>query len=181
MAFQGYGCRWYGPQVARRIEAAAFRGLRKAAAHARRRIVQRISLSASVGRGAVSPTPGGRPPRRYQPSRPGEPPRARTGKLRQSIFDSADRGAMAATVGTKLKYGVYLERGTGPSLIEPRRKRALVFGGWVSSAGGMKWGWVFTGRVYHPGIRPRPYIRTTIEQERARLFRIIVDEIRLSM
>ena len=48
------------------------------------------------------------------PSRPGEPPRARTGWLKGHIQYEFDRATMSARVGVGLaaKYGLYLEFGT---------------------------------------------------------------------
>ena len=86
-----------------------------------------------VGKGgAKSPSAKSkRKPRRYQHSKPGEPPRAITGKLRQSIFQSTDRGRMLGSVGTTLKYGAGLEKGTAAHKIVAVRKKALAFPGWV--------------------------------------------------
>ncbi len=45
-------------------------------------------------------------------SRPGEPPRVDTGRLRDSIFARARAGGLSAEVGTDLDYGAQLEFGT---------------------------------------------------------------------
>lgn len=54
-------------------------------------------------------------PRPYKtPSKPGEPPRKRTGFLQANVKYELDKQAMAGRVGiaANAKYGVYLEMGT---------------------------------------------------------------------
>ena len=48
----------------------------------------------------------------HRASRPGEPPRYRTGALRASVANEARWGGMVQRVGTPLKYGFWLEWGT---------------------------------------------------------------------
>ena len=45
-------------------------------------------------------------------SRPGEPPRKQTGRLRGSVTYEVDERALRARVGTNVMYGRYLELGT---------------------------------------------------------------------
>lgn len=165
--------RWRGWQATAEIQNATFRGLKKAASwvegRIKKRVISRSSRAGGSG-GARSPQRGARKPMRLMHSRPGEPPRTDTGKLRQSTFSSSDRRQMVAVVGTKLKYGVYLELGTRPHLIAVRRKKMLAFGGMDASG---QWGWVFARRVRHPGMRPRPYMWKTVRANRRRIMSII--------
>lgn len=48
----------------------------------------------------------------HRASRPGEPPRYRTGALRASVANEARKGGMVQRVGTPLRYGFWLEWGT---------------------------------------------------------------------
>lgn len=166
--------RWRGRQATAEIQNATFRGLKKAASWVEGTIKKRVisrSSRVSGGGGARSPRRGARKPMRLMHSKPGEPPRTDTGKLRQSIFSSSDRRQMLAVVGTALKYGVYLELGTrpGPPIV-PRRKKMLAFGG-IDASG--QWGWVFARRVRHPGMRPRPYMWKTVRGNRRKIMAII--------
>ena len=51
-------------------------------------------------------------------------------------------------------YGEYIEFGTNPYIIRAINKKVLRF-----TIGGKE---IFTREVHHPGIRPNPFIRTTI-------------------
>lgn len=61
---------------------------------------------------------GGRP---HVPSRPGEPPRVDTGRLRSSITHEvvSKLKGIVGRVGTNVKYGRYLELGTSKMLPRP--------------------------------------------------------------
>jgi hypothetical protein len=171
--------RWYGKQVSAKVKAAGFKGLRRATAYVQRKVKVAISKPAMVGGGgAKSPSRKRKTkPRRYQHSKAGQPPRAITGKLRQSIFQSTDRKRMLGSVGTTLKYGAGLERGTKPHGIRARRKKVLVFGG--ETPGG--WGWIFRKRVSHPGVKPRPYLWATVKKEKAKIKSLIFGEMKKAM
>lgn len=186
--------KWYGPQVSAKVNRKAYEGLRRATAFAQRKVKEAISKPAMVGKGgAKSPSAKSkRKPRRYQHSKPGQPPRAITGKLRQSIFQSTDRKRMLGSVGTTLKYGAALEKGVRAHEIRATRKKALVFPGWVGKAAEYtktgkvrkgkgersEWGWVFRKRVRHPGIARRPYLFKTIGKHRARIRQILLGRVR---
>lgn len=59
-------------------------------------------------------------------SAPGEPPRKQTGRLRASVTYEVDPQALAARVGTNVKYGKYLELGTKRGIApRPWLRRAL--------------------------------------------------------
>jgi len=202
--------RWYGPQVKGKVKTAAYKGLRRATAYTQKKIKLAISKPAMVGKGgAKSPSAKSkRKPRRYQHSKPGEPPRAITGKLRQSIFQSTDRRRMLGSVGTTLEYGAGLEKGISHDFpIQAKRKKSLAFPGWVQKEaeyklgtamsiashqtvkGGVKkgkgerseWGWVFRRKVRHPGIKKRPYLWATVKKNRVRIKAIIFGAIKQAM
>jgi len=158
--------RWYGPQVQRAMRAELVKGLRLAVAFARAAIIGRISKSSRAGGGVRSPRKGAGAPMTFHHSRPGEPPRADTGKLRQSIFGSVDGMRLIGSVGTTLKYGAYLEKGvSGGRLILPRQKKVLVCG-----VGGK---WRFS-RGHHQGpIKKRPYIYSTVRRNRSKIMYLI--------
>jgi len=165
---------WYGPAVTRQLRRDLIRGLRLATAWTRKRIVKRISKSSRVGGGARSPTKGGRKPMRFQHSRPGEPPRSDTGKLRQSIYGQVSVTALRGEVGTTLKYGAALEKGVrGGTFIRPKQKKVLVFG-----VGGR---WRFSKGHAQGAIKPRPYIWSTVTQNRRKLMALIVRPARARM
>ena len=73
-----------------------------------------------------------------------------TGNLKNSIIvDKNDRGYNILMPD----YGLMVEYGTPPHIIRPKNKKALHWGG--------KGGPVVK-LVHHPGTRPQPFIRTTI-------------------
>lgn len=102
----------------------------------------------------------------FSRSRPGQPPRRDTGKLAQSIFWSGDRTRMMVVVGTKKKYGVYLEKGATVPPRVPKRKRMLVFG-----VGGK---WVFTRYAAGFRLAPRPFVLVTLKKHKQRIEQIVM-------
>ncbi|MEM0010793.1 MAG: HK97 gp10 family phage protein [Candidatus Bathyarchaeia archaeon] len=78
----------------------------------------------------------------------------RTGTLRASITKRV--GDKEAEVGPTVPYAVYVEFGARPHEIQPVHARALRF----EAAGRV----VFAMRVQHPGTRPQPFIRETVDQ-----------------
>ena len=117
---------WLGG-VARQAEQAAWDGLRRAVVHYWTAVVNALNVS--------NPRP------HKTPSRPGEPPRKRTGTLQVNVLYEFDRPALAARVGVgaNAPHGPPLERGTRrmkarPFLLATLRKvlpqlRALAGGG----------------------------------------------------
>ncbi len=69
-----------------------------------------------------------------------------------------------AFVGTDLEHGPYIEMGTRPHTIEPKRAQALHF-----FVGGNE---VFTRRVQHPGFAPIPFLRPALESNMSKIRRI---------
>lgn len=78
----------------------------------------------------------------------------RTGRMIESV-GSVVHGR-TAIVGLRAHYARFLELGTRPHEIRPRRAKALRFplGGRI----------VFASRVEHPGIRPRRFVRAVAEE-----------------
>lgn len=77
---------------------------------------------------SVSGTGGGQgKKRRYgsNPSRPGEPPRKQRGTLRSSVAHVVKSEEMKGYVGTRYKYGLYLELGTSKIAARPWLRRAI--------------------------------------------------------
>jgi HK97 gp10 family phage protein len=96
-----------------KLDADVERKLDKAAEMLRAQVVRNISESAFA----------------EGPSEPGNPPRARTGKLRQSILQRSV-GRFERIVGTTLKYGNYLEFGTSRMAARPFLRPALLSMRW---------------------------------------------------
>ena len=73
----------------------------------------------------------------------------RTGELARSL--GYEQHGSTSIVGLRAKHARYLEFGTRPHEIEPRRARALAF--WLRGR------LIFARRVLHPGIRPIGFMR----------------------
>ena len=84
--------------------------------------------------------------------RPG--PNVQTGRLRSSItFDVlVKEGQLVARVGTNVEYALFVEEGTSPHDIRPRRRRAL---SWPTADHPVR-------LVHHPGNRPYPFLRPAL-------------------
>jgi len=104
---------WNGDQFEKELRRLVAEHLEAAAAILQAEIVRSLRVSARIGKNL------------WQASRPGEPPRARTGLLMKSIFYSVDQGSMTAIVGTSLKYGLYLELGTSRMAARPFIRPAI--------------------------------------------------------
>ena len=87
----------------------------------------------------------------------------RTGKLRESI-SLVKVNDLHYVVGSPLDYAVFVERGTRPHIIKPKRARALRFevGGEV----------VFARLVRHPGTKPNPFFARALQKYRTVLKKI---------
>jgi hypothetical protein len=66
-----------------------------------------------------------------------------------------------------VKYGKYLEEGTPPHVIKPKKKPFLQF-----RVNGQ---FVRTKKVNHPGTKPRPLLEDTLRGNKARLERNIIN------
>ncbi|WP_457567889.1 HK97 gp10 family phage protein [Desulfurobacterium sp.] len=81
----------------------------------------------------------------------------RTGHLQQSIhpdFSRVNEGRAEIVAG--VSYAPFVEFGTRPHLIRPRRRKSLR---WATEEG-----YIFAKLVRHPGSRPYPFFRTAIEE-----------------
>ena len=97
-----------------------------------------------------------------------------TGRLRNSIKVRADGEGLVIWM---VEYGKFIEFGTPPHIIRPKNKKALRFEvGKVARLSGKKSGKniVFAKEVKHPGSRPNPFIRNTIQNK---LGNIIMEEL----
>lgn len=79
----------------------------------------------------------------------------RTGKTARSFRVDADPEALGATLVSTSKVARFLESGTRPHVITPRRKDALRF---VPAGGGV----AFARSVNHPGTKPRNYLAAEV-------------------
>ena len=110
---------WDGPGALARVQNVAWEGLVKAALYLHTRLVEVLAVP-NTGERRLSRwrrTPSGRAASYTvypHPSRPGEPPRLRTGFLQRNVRYELDRARRVARVGItrNARYGLYLERGT---------------------------------------------------------------------
>ncbi len=96
------------------------------------------------------------------------------GRLRNSIKVVSTEGGIIIWMA---EVGKFVEFGTNPHIIQPKNKEALRFEvGRVERLSGKKKGKtiVFAKRVRHPGTRPNPFIRNTLQ---TKLKRIVIEEI----
>ncbi len=191
--------KWYGDVTSDRIKKAILRRLTKVATLLKTEIKKKISVSSKIFR-----------------SIPGEPPRAETRTLAQSIFTHVGEsgGTQFAIVGTPKEYARALEFGTrGGITIVPKKKKALSIqitreeamriagrseyyvkgkrGGAVkrgnSSRARMKragiWRtrgkfWLIRARVLRGPLRPRPFFRRTLNEQRRAINKIMKQPMR---
>lgn len=110
------------------------------------------------------------------PSSPGGPPARITSSYAHSIDYEVGRkkGVLTVRVGSNDKRVLWLELGTGERcerggssyVIEPVKAKVLH---WKTPDGED----VFTRRVEHPGIHPRPHIRPAVLKSRPYIIRIL--------
>lgn len=81
------------------------------------------------------------------------------GRLRESITFRKKTGisGVALEFGSNVPYAEYVERGTPPHLILPRRATMLRFEGRGGDI-------VYSPYVHHPGTRPNPFARQAVER-----------------
>ncbi len=92
----------------------------------------------------------------------------RTGRLRDSII-LRRAGEAEYVVEATAPYAGYVEYGSRPHTIEPRRARALR----IAAEGEV----VFARRVRHPGSAPRPFWRPALERVEAEARRVLAEEV----
>lgn len=92
--------KWNGPGVLAEIHAKSWEGIQRAVAFYHTKLLEALNVSN---------------PRPYTtPSKPGEPPRKRTGWLQRNVAYELDEAKGEARIGVRenAKYGAYLELGT---------------------------------------------------------------------
>jgi HK97 gp10 family phage protein len=87
-----------------------------------------------------------------------------TGNLRRSIFRRVD-GPHRGVIGVGEKYGAYVEFGTRPHVITPKKGKFLAF---KSKSGKV----VYAKRINHPGSRPYPFMQPAMENNQGRIVQI---------
>jgi HK97 gp10 family phage protein len=78
----------------------------------------------------------------------------KTGKLRTSL--AIQVGANSVTIGPHTDYAGFVEFGTKPHVIRPKKPGGVL----VFTVGGVK---VFTRKVNHPGTHAQPYVRPAFQ------------------
>jgi len=102
-------------------------------------------------------------------SKPGGAPHKDTGALRSSISVALDTEAIAATVGTNLKYGRWLEFGLpGGKTIRPKNGKVL---SWVGPDGVRR----FARSIKQGRLAPRPFMRPSYEEKKDEIAKHIAD------
>ena len=116
---------WHGEEAMDHVRRRAVGFLTRAAITVTRRAKELLSVPGTA-QGRSKKT--GRYARVYGAARskPGEPPRKQTGRLRASVTYEIDERTLTARVGTNVKYGRYLELGTKRGIApRPWLRRAL--------------------------------------------------------
>ena len=78
--------------------------------------------------------------------------------LRNSLF-SRQLDQTSMEIGADSLIGVYVHQGTRPHEILPVRAKALRF-----RVGGIHGSFVFARRVWHPGTKPNPFVKRTVDK-----------------
>ena len=78
--------------------------------------------------------------------------------LRNSLF-SRQVSPSRMEIGSSSPISVYVHGGTRPHEIRPVRAQALRF-----RVGGMYGKYVFAKRVWHPGTKPNPFVKRTVDR-----------------
>jgi len=111
--------RWDGPGAEKYVRDRVVRMLHRAAIAVKNRAKELLSVSGTGRKNGRKAGPVTR-------SRPGEPPRKQTGRLRASVAHEVDEPSLTARVSTNVEYGRHLELGTKRGLKpRPWLRRAL--------------------------------------------------------
>lgn len=89
----------------------------------------------------------------------------RTGHLQRSIAMRPAKGAVA--ISTNAEYAPFVEFGTKPHVIKPKRKKALAF-----PKNGRR---VIVRKVKHPGSKPYPFFYADWENRTREAQRVVMD------
>lgn len=93
-------------------------------------------------------------------------PWRRTGKLQQSVtVDSVDNLSKRVFVG--VDYGKFVEKGTRPHIIRPRRGKFLSFMNRDNKR-------IFAKEVHHPGTKPYPFFIPAVVKTRQEMPEIVM-------
>lgn len=118
---------WYGDEAMEQVRRRAAGWLTRAAITVSRRAKELLSVPGTAQR-PRSTSKHRKRSRIYGAvrSKPGEPPRKQTGRLRASVAYEVDEATLSARVGTNVVYGKYLELGTKRGIApRPWLRRAL--------------------------------------------------------
>ena len=85
-------------------------------------------------------------------------PVGNTMALRNSLF-SRQIGKASMEIGSNSLIGVFVHQGTRPHEILPVRAQALRF-----RVGGIHGSFIFARRVWHPGTKPNPFVKRTVDK-----------------
>ena len=78
--------------------------------------------------------------------------------LRNSLF-SRQNSPSSMEIGATSPYAVFVHQGTRPHEILPVRAQALRF-----RVGGLHGPFIFAKRVWHPGTKPNPFVKRTVDK-----------------
>lgn len=92
----------------------------------------------------------------------------RTGNLQQSILWQSS--GLSGKVYANKKYAPFVELGTRPRIIRPRRAKALAF----TVEGKL----LFASEVKHPGSRPYPFMFADLQRRKREIARVFREEIK---
>jgi hypothetical protein len=97
---------WNGDGAYNRVIDMGWEGLQRATVYFHSRLLEAVGISAKIGKGTKA--------KDYQSSKPGEPPRKRTGWLQRHIKYELDKPALTSRIGVQVNalYGIWLELGT---------------------------------------------------------------------
>lgn len=97
---------WHGEEAIKAIDAAAYENVQRATVFFWSKCQDELNVSAKVGKGTKGSD--------YQASKPGEPPRKRTGWLQRNVVYELDEKEKRGRVGltANAMYGLFLEFGT---------------------------------------------------------------------
>lgn len=118
---------WYGDEAVDHVRSRIVARLHRAAIVVKNRAKELLSVPGTGrGNGPARRGAGGRFVAMIVRSKPGEPPRKQTGRLRASVAHEVDGASLTARVGTNVEYGRHLELGTKRGLRpRPWLRRAL--------------------------------------------------------
>lgn len=94
-----------------------------------------------------------------------------TGALRRSIYTLVEKRPLSGTVGVGEKYGIFVELGTKPHVITPKRGRMLRF-----KINGQ---YVYARRVNHPGTKGLYFMKEGLEASLPTIDRAFNDSMKI--